>query len=231
MQSVYWFCFVIGGVFVAIATLGGASDTDFDAGANFDAEIDADFDADLDADVDLDTDLNSSMPDGISPEASLDAEIDTDLQLLRQVKGVYVFSLNILTSFKFWTVGGFFFGLTGLSLGWVQSNLPPLLVFIAALAMGTLLGGTLAIALRHLARRHADSLIRTEDFAGRVGIVELPFDQHSKGKVQLELRGSVLHMIALTDDHKQFAPGDKVLIINVDNNRLWVVSEETATQQ
>lgn len=223
MQSVYWFCFVIGGVFVAIATLGGSGDADFDAEA--DVDFDADFDADADFDLDGDLDL-----DGDAPDVDFDAQVDTDLQLLRKVKGAYIFSLNILTSFKFWTVGGFFFGLTGLGLGWVQPSWPASLIFITALIMGTLLGGTLAIALRHLARRHTDSLIRTSDFAGRVGIVELPFDTNSKGKVRLELRGSVLHMMALTDDTKQFVPGDKVLIVNVENNRLWVVSDETAAQ-
>ncbi|MEL7509193.1 MAG: hypothetical protein AAFN42_17810 [Cyanobacteria bacterium J06554_1] len=221
MQSVYWFCFVIGGVFVAIATLGGAGDTDFDAEA--DVDFDADFDADADIDLDGDLDLEAA-------DADFDAQVDTDLQLLRKVKGAYVFSLNILTSFKFWTVGGFFFGLTGLGLSWVQPNWPSPLIFITALMMGILLGGTLAVALRHLARRHADSLIRTEDFAGRMGIVELPFDAKSKGKVRLELRGSVLHMMALTDDTKQFVPGDKVLVVNVESNRLWVVSDETAAQ-
>jgi len=221
VQSVYWFCFVIGGVFVAIATLGGAGDTDFDAEA--DVDFDADFDADADIDLDGDLDLEAA-------DADFDAQVDTDLQLLRKVKGAYVFSLNILTSFKFWTVGGFFFGLTGLGLSWVQPNWPSPLIFTTALMMGILLGGTLAVALRHLARRHADSLIRTEDFAGRMGIVELPFDAKSKGKVRLELRGSVLHMMALTDDTKQFVPGDKVLVVNVESNRLWVVSDETAAQ-
>ena len=228
MQSIYWFCFVIGGVFVAIATLGGAGDADFDADADvdFDADLDADFDADLDADLDGDLAL-----DGDAPDVGFDAQVDTDLQLLRKVKGAYVFSLNILTSFKFWTVGGFFFGLTGLGLSWVQPNWPPSLIFSIALMMGILLGGILAIALRHLARRHADSLIRTEDFAGRTGIVELPFDAKSKGKVRLELRGTVLHMMALTDDTQLFVPGDKVLVVNVENNRLWVVSDETAAQR
>ncbi|MEO1506077.1 MAG: hypothetical protein AAFU84_00390, partial [Cyanobacteria bacterium J06633_23] len=124
MQSVYWFCFVIGGVFVAIATLGGAGDTDFDAEA--DVDFDADFDADADIDLDGDLDLEAA-------DADFDAQVDTDLQLLRKVKGAYVFSLNILTSFKFWTVGGFFFGLTGLGLSWVQPNWPSPLIFTTAL--------------------------------------------------------------------------------------------------
>ena len=190
-----------------------------------DVEGDVDFDADFDADADFDLDGDLDL-DGDAPDIDFDAQVDTDLQLLQKVKGAYVFSLNILTSFKFWTVGGFFFGLTGLGLSWVVPSWPPGLVFTIALMMGILLGSALAIILRHLARRQADSLIRTEDFAGRVGIVELPFDTQSKGKVRLELRGSVLHMIALTDDTKQFVPGDKVLVVNVDNNRLWVVSDE-----
>lgn len=225
MQSIYWFCFVIGGIFVAIATLGGAGDADFDADAGFDTDLDADFD------TELDTDLDADLDGDLEPDAGFDAQVDTDLQLLRRVKGAYVFSLNVLTSFKFWTVGGFFFGLTGLALGWTQPDWPSWVIFITALLMGILLGGMLAVALRHLTRRHADSLIRTEDFAGRLGVVELPFDAKSKGKVCLEIRGSTLHMMALTDDTKQFVPGDKVLVVNVEKNRLWVVSDETATQQ
>lgn len=209
LQSVYWFCFILGGVFVAIAILGGP------------AELDSDADFDMDADGDLDTDLDT---DG---DVSVDYEIDTDAALAQNLPRRRL-SLGILTSFKFWTVGSCFFGLTGLVLTWLSAAWPPQLIFLLALAMGTLIGGSLATLLRVLRRRQVDSLVRTEDFAGLVGIVELPFDASSKGKVRLEIRGSVLHLIALTDDQRSFEPGDSVLVVGAANNRLWVVSTDAA---
>ena len=40
MQSVYWFCFAVGGVFVALSMLGGG-ELFGDGDADFDAELDA----------------------------------------------------------------------------------------------------------------------------------------------------------------------------------------------
>lgn len=214
MQSIYWFCFIIGGAFVAISLWGGAGDADFDADADFDLDADASLDAEFDAGLE---------------GADADFQIDTDLLLLRRVRHLYLFSLGVLTSFKFWTVGSFFFGLTGLSLGWIQAPWSPVAIFCVALAVGVLLGGSLATSLRYLARRSVDSLVRNEDFAGRVAIVELPFDASSKGKVRLDLRGSTVHMAALTDDTGQFQPGDRVLVVNIEDERLWVVSETAAS--
>ena len=232
MQSVYWFCFVIGGVFVAIATLGGAGEVEFDTDADFD--IDADLDADLDADIDADLDAGFDADADINADAALDAgtdyEIDTDVALERKspptVRRRQGFGLGILTSFKFWTVGSCFFGLTGLVLTAAQPSLGPVLILVIALLMGLIIGGMLAGALRLLKRRHVDSLVRAKDFAGLVGTVELPFDANSKGKVSLQLGGSTLHLMALTDDKTTFAPGDKVLVVNEENNRLWVVAAE-----
>lgn len=253
MQSIYWFCFIIGGIFVAIASLGGASEVEFDTDADFDLEagfdVDADIDADVDVDIDVDADADLDVDADIDADVDADADfsgglgtgtdfdVDTDVALDQPPakRGIpkskrrrFGFGLGVLTSFKFWTMGSCFFGLTGLALGWIQPNWPALIIFLLALAMGVLCGGTLASVLRSLRRRKVDSLVRTEDFAGLMGTVELPFDAQSKGKVSLEVRGNVLRMIALTDDKKAFAPGDKVLIVGASNNRLWVVSTETA---
>ncbi|MEL6249946.1 MAG: hypothetical protein AAFR15_18280 [Cyanobacteria bacterium J06627_15] len=231
MQSVYWFCFVIGGVFVAIATLGGPGEVEFDADADFDIDADADFDADLDADIDADADVGVDAD--IDSDIDSDYEIDTDVALDRRpvIRRRRGFGLGILTSFKFWTVGGCFFGLTGLVLTAAQPSWGPVLIFVAALMMGLVIGGMLAGALRLLKGRHVDSLVRSKDFAGLVGTVELPFDANSKGKVSLQLGGNTLHLMALTDEPAAFAPGDKVLVVNEENNRLWVVAAEDNTDQ
>ena len=230
MQSVYWFCFVFGGVFVAIATLGGAGEVEFDTDADFDIDADADLDidADLDADIDADVDLDADA----AIDVDTDYEIDTDVALERQSRARMRrrgFGLGILTSFKFWTVGGCFFGLTGLVLTAAQPSWGPVLILVISLLMGLTIGGMLAGTLRLLKRRHVDSLVRSKDFAGLIGTVELPFDANSKGKVSLQLGSNTLHLMAMTDDKAAFAPGDKVLVVNEENNRLWVVAADDKT--
>ena len=100
------------------------------------------------------------------------------------------------------------------------------LIFAIALLMGCVCGGTLAGTLRYLKRRQVDSLVRNEDFAGLVGLVELPFDANSKGKVLVEMGGSTLHLIARTDEQTSFQVGDRVLVVGRHQNRLWVVSDK-----
>jgi membrane protein implicated in regulation of membrane protease activity len=207
VQLVYWICLIIGGVFVAIATLGGLGDVDFDA------DGDVDFSADADMDYQIDTDPRLSQP---SPT-------ERPFARARRSSG---FNLSFLTSFKFWTVGGCFFGLTGVVLSWVQPDWSPALVLGLAIAVGLLCGGTLTFLLRGIQRRQADSMVRTEDLSGVVGTVELPFDANSKGKVRIQVRGSVLHLIAMTNEEKGFQPGDRVLVIGTEQGRVWVAGVE-----
>lgn len=225
MQSIYWFCFAVGGAFVALSMVGGG-DILGDADADFDGDFDADLDADLDIEADFDADLDA--------DAATDFQIDTDLDLARsanrkrrRIPGW----LSIITSFKFWTFGGCFFGLTGLVLSWVEPNLPGLVGFVIALAMGIVCGGGLVSILRGLKNRQVNSLVRSKDFAGLMGTVELPFNATSKGKVVLEVGGSTLHLVAQTDEERHFQPGDSILVVGRSQNRLWVVSAENSLRQ
>lgn len=225
MQSVYWFCLIIGGIFVALSLVGGDLSDDFDLDA--DADIDVDLDADLDADfdADLDSDLDGDL------DTDTDYQVDTDPDLLRshaRKQKRSFFSLSMLTSFKFWTFGGFFFGLTGLLMGALEPELGVRKIFAIALTMGVLCGGTLVGILRQLKHRQVDSLLRNEDFAGLVGVVEIPFDPKSKGKVTLEVGDATLHLVAQTDEARAFSVGDSVLVVGRTNDRLWVVSADNA---
>jgi len=231
VQSVYWFCVTIGGVFVALSLVGGGDlldDLDIDADADFDVDADADFD--IDADADFDADIDADVDADIDADTDGDLQIDTDVELLKSSprrRRRLPFFLSILTSFKFWTFGGFFFGLTGLVMGATSPGLGGF-VFAIALAMGLICGGALAGSLRYLKHRQVDSLVRNEDFSGLVGTVELPFDANSKGKVFLEVGGSTLHLIARTDEDTAFQVGDRVLVVGRSQNRLWVVSDKHA---
>ncbi len=217
MQSVYWFCFIIGGAFVALGMVGGGELFDgLDADADFDIDADADFDADLDAEADFDADADGDT----------DLQVDTDVDLMRSARRRRRLPawLSIFISFKFWTFGGCFFGLTGLLLSAVDPTPPSTTVLMIAVAMGLVCGVALVSALRSLKSRKVDSLVRDEDFAGLVGRVELPFDAKSKGKVILEVGGSTLHLVAQTDEERDFQPGEPILVVGRSQNRLWVVS-------
>lgn len=201
---------------MGLSTIGG--DLFESADADVDLDVDTDFDLDADADVDADFDADS------------DLQVDTDLDLLRgRRKRRLPRWLSILLSFKFWTFGGCFFGLAGVLLSATQPALSGTTVFIFSLVTGVVCGVALVSALRGLKNREVDSLVRHEDFAGLVGTVELPFDADSKGKVFLEVGGSTLHLVALTDEKRAFQPGDRVLVVGRTQNKLWVVSADHQT--
>jgi membrane protein implicated in regulation of membrane protease activity len=71
-------------------------------------------------------------------------------------------------------------------------------------------------------KKIVDSLMKPEDLIGLCGTVELPFDADSKGKVRVEVKGSMVDLVALTDDQQGFILGDRVLIIQMQGNRIWV---------
>ena len=201
MTTIYGLCFLIGGIFVVLATLGGIDEVDFD--------------------FEVDPDLEIIDPGEGPPQKG---------RLRRGHRRVGRPSLpilGILKSLKFWTFGSCFFGLTGLVLSALQPALVPAGIFTLALGMGLLCGIAMAWILLVLRRRHADSLVRSEDLVGQTGIVEIPFDAHQKGKVRLQVKGSTVDFVALTDEPKMLKIGDPIVVMGTKKNRVWVVSAET----
>jgi membrane protein implicated in regulation of membrane protease activity len=131
-------------------------------------------------------------------------------------------------SLKFWTFGSCFFGLTGLLFSRFYPLLPPLAIAALALGVGLSLGTAMAWIVSSLPARQVDSLIRTQDLVGLMGTVEIPFDASCKGKVRVGVKGVVVDFPAFTtEESKGFVKGEPVLIVGVENNKVWVVSETT----
>lgn len=189
MLTIYWVCFIAGGIFVLLAVVGGLDGVDFDHGI--------DLDHDVEADVEL---AEPSERPGRSRWSWF----------------------SVLKSVKFWTFSSCFFGLTGIVLS--ALNLAPPLVALLATGMGLFCGMAIAVALRLLYQRRVDSLARTTDLVGLTGTVELPFDPNSRGKVRLQVKGTIVDFMAYTDEKTTFQLGDRVLVVGTDQNRLWVVS-------
>jgi len=104
-----------------------------------------------------------------------------------------------------------------------------LILVIAAIsiAIGIFVGALIVWFIYFWRQREViDSLMKPEDLIGLQGIVELPFDMNSRGKVRVDVRGSMVDLLAQTDDEQGFLVGDLVLIIQVQANKVWVVRND-----
>lgn len=197
MLTLYILCLVIGGVFVALAALAGLDGVDFDS--------------DFDPDIELRDQSNSSN--------------NSENSLFRRSRSSKL-GLPFL-SLRFWTFGGCFFGLTGVILSFLTPTLSTLWIAMIAIIMGAFCGTAMVWILRSLRKQQADSLVRSQDLLGLAGIVELPFDRQSRGKIRIAVKGSTVEFMAMTTDETPFNLGDKVFVVGRENNKVWVVSEQS----
>jgi membrane protein implicated in regulation of membrane protease activity len=202
MLTLYQLCFLIGGSFTLLSALAGFDGADIDS----DWEIDPEYEVDPHAGNILEQRERGELETLVKPRRSM---------------GLPIFKL------RFWTFGSCFFGLTGLLLSRIQPALSPLLVLGLAIAIGTLCGTAIVWALYSLRQREADSLVRTGDLAGLSGIVEIPFDSFSRGKVRVNAKGMMIDFTASTQEAVTFAKGERVVIVGVEGSRIWVVSEKS----
>ncbi|MDJ0554206.1 MAG: NfeD-like protein [Microcoleaceae cyanobacterium MO_207.B10] len=131
-----------------------------------------------------------------------------------------------LFSFKFWTFGSCFFGLTGILLSYSSPTLSPTIVAIISIIVGILCGTIMAWVLHTLKHNQVDSLVRSADLVGLSGTVEIPFDKDSRGKIRVNVKESIVEFIAFTEESREFHQGEIAFIVGVENNRAWVISED-----
>jgi membrane protein implicated in regulation of membrane protease activity len=202
-MAIYGLSFIVGGVFVLLAAIGGID------GADIDADLDADFDLDLEAELPADLD-----------DIDAGTQIDQTLTALRSRWWLPLLSL------RFWTFFLCFFGLTGLLITRVRPDLPPWLTALIAVGMGISCGWMAASVLRSLSRQPISSMVKPENLIGQVGQVEIPFSQASRGKVMLKLGDSTVSYFAITQEERAFAVGEAVLVVGMEHGKLWVASAE-----
>ena len=199
MMLIYILCLVAGGTFVGLSAIGGLDGADF--ATDFDAEIDAETESSFD-DVDLGTQGHQTSS--------------------KRRGRLWLPFLSL----RFWTFALCFFGLTGLLVSLVQPELANGLTFLIAILMGLLCGTAAAFVLRALGSNQVNSLTRPDELSGHIGTVEIPFDASSRGKVRLSIRGSTVGFFAFTQEQRKFRAGEQVLVVGLENNKLWVVSTD-----
>ena len=107
-------------------------------------------------------------------------------------------------------------------------NLLILTIAGISIAVGVFVGALIVWFIYFWRRRETiDSLMKPEDLVGLYGIVELPFDRDSRGKVRVDVRGSMVDLLAFTEDEKGFFVGDRVLIIQMQSNKVWVTRHDS----
>jgi membrane protein implicated in regulation of membrane protease activity len=92
--------------------------------------------------------------------------------------------------------------------------------------------GALVVLLIYLQRRRqiVDSLVRSDNVIGRLGTVEIPFNHSSPGKVRVEVKGSLVEFVAFVDQKQEFSRGDRVVVVAMKGNKVWVVAENSLSQ-
>ncbi len=102
---------------------------------------------------------------------------------------------------------------------------------LISLLIGTIIGIIFLILLA-IKRRNTqiNSLTNSKELIGSTGIVEIPFNQNSKGKIKVNSQGRIIYLVAVTHLEYEFKPGEKVLIIEFINNKTSVIPENYLNQ-
>lgn len=97
-------------------------------------------------------------------------------------------------------------------------------IALASMLVGVFCGGVIVFLIFTVRRKIlANSLSHNHSLIGRIGIVHIPFDHRSKGKIRVHIDHSTREFIALTDYPHAFQPGDQVLIIQIKNSFVYVI--------
>lgn len=200
MFTLYVFCLAIGGGFVILSAFAGIDGVDFDT--QFDPDI--------------------QLIEPATPSKTL---------IFQRNSAIRQRWLNLsLFSLRFWTFGSCFFGLTGVLLSKLNPLLSPLLILGIALTIGIGFGTAIVKILKHLQNQQANSLIESQDLIGMWGTVEIPFDQTCKGKIRLNIKDSVVDVVAITEDNRTFVRGEQVFVVAMSQNKALVIAEESLNQ-
>lgn len=218
MISVYLFCFVVGGFFVGASVFGGHHDPD--GGGLIDGLHGASPDQVAHAlHVDMHTDLAHL------PAAHVEGEHAVDLlqsDMLPAVRARSFHPARTLLSFRFWTFGGCFFGMTGLALSYL-TGVGPLVAFAVSSLMGGACGGAASWVIGALRATEVSGHVTHDDYIGAVGTVLVPIAPGRTGKVRCTLRGHTEDLLARAQESSELSEGTEVLVLGFEDGEAVVV--------
>ena len=105
-------------------------------------------------------------------------------------------------------------------MGKKYAKIDELLIAGISIAIGIFVGILIVWSIYFWRRREdINSMMKPEDLVRLCGKVELPFDAKSVGKIQVNVRGSIVSLPAFTEDKQKLHLGDRVFIIQMQGNK------------
>ncbi|RMH56511.1 MAG: hypothetical protein D6685_13265 [Bacteroidetes bacterium] len=117
-----------------------------------------------------------------------------------------------------------FFGLTGTLFSLTDTGEPRTALYATLMGVIAALGGN--YVLKRFAYAHVSSTIGPDDVCGRTARVLLPFDAGEKGKIEVDVKGKRLHLIARSDENRPFRRNDEVVVVRMDGTVADVVKPD-----
>ncbi len=155
--------------------------------------------------------------------ADFDTDIDVDADVDLDASNTAVHLLGALFSFRSLVFFSAFFGLTGVLLTWLDTNV----IVTVALAIG--LGFFAAFInvklMDYLKRTSVSSQLTDTTIAGNTGSVVVPIEPGHKGKVSIDVNGQRIYLVAspYNDRHEErFEIGDNVVVVEVKDGSALV---------
>lgn len=95
-----------------------------------------------------------------------------------------------------------------------------------AIALG-FIAGTIAIGFVSLLRwRWGNPVLTPEQYLGLKGVVTIPFNSSTTGKIRIFFDSHVVEKWAMTDQAQNFEIGEIAYVVDIVGNKLWVISED-----
>jgi len=214
LLTLYLSSLVVGGTFVALSSLGGfgrSLDADVDADVDVDVDVDADADVDVDADHALEAGHALALADGSHGLAPRPAKKKLWLPVL---------------SFRFWTFGAAFFGLTGTLLTSLTGAGP---IVVAMLSAGVGVGvGTLSAGVVRWLRKPVGETVRKSDYIGQAGELTLPLRKGGVTRIRLRVKERERSMLAMAPEPLALPAGTRVVVLGIDGDgKAQIVPEDS----
>lgn len=238
MLAVYLAALIAGGLFVVLSLTAGDADSGADADGDVDAgglHLDADGDADggfgqlhadLGAEVDGGLELHGVEGGDVGDVGDADGTLGADHHASladaahgtdrgRAAPGRRRRWLPFL-SFRFWTFGAAFFGLTGtvLTLGGLAGE--PATAALSAGMGGAI--GTFSSWLVRALRKPVSGALAMGDYQGLTGELLLPLGPGRISKVRVEVRGRQRELLCVSAEEQALPKGVRVVVLEVDGD-------------
>ena len=217
MLTLYLTCLIGGGVFVALSVISGVDkDADFGGDHDLDSEV-----GDLDVEpVVIEADASGDVSDlGHGNVADLGHGIEGTTK--PRAKRPFLPFL----SFRFWTFGAAFFGLTGTVLTTLALSVEPLVLGLSS-AVGLSVGTLSAWVIRALRKPVGQRRMRAGDLTGSAGELLLSLKPAGVSKVRVQGAGGVHELIAVAAEGQAIPKGARVIVLGIDDEGRARVSPE-----